>query len=375
VINPKVRPHLTLTLTLLDEADKAVVRTQCAKLLLIQTFDPGEVIIRKGDKPTGFFINLEGEVILNKDAALDETLGLFSTGGGSEIKKAFTLAKKIRAQRQTTPHNFFKNETRKLVEFKNNEMHKINPLMYDMVGIDDTLYHYVNGLLQKKIGQPDDENSCCDKESVDKSRLNRSFAKIDKCAHEKGDSDYRDVDFNSPLKPPRANNIIGDVKRDDGDLSEVGEMDSLYGARSNYSIVKTLNRSVSKIEARVRPPLGPARYKSMGSTGLKFGSANIRSIDDTPESSGLALVPQEVTSFESEETGMQRENYGIMRNDSISLSKIKDPKGYLNVVAPRTGVNLKVSVASRSQYRDSNMSDITKEDTPHPKGNTPNTAT
>jgi hypothetical protein len=207
VINPKVRPHLTLTL--LDVADKAVVRTQCAKLLLIQTFDPGEVIIRKGDKPTGFFINLEGEVILNKDAALDETLGLFSTGGGSEIKKAFTLAKKIRAQRQTTPHHFFKNETRKIVEFKNNEMHKINPLVYDMLDIDDTLYHYVNGLLQKKIGQPDGD-SCCDKESVDKSRLNRSFAKIDECGHEKGDSDYGDVGFNSPLKSPRANGTMGD---------------------------------------------------------------------------------------------------------------------------------------------------------------------
>lgn len=151
-------------------------------------------------------------------------------------------------------------------------------------------------------------------------------------------------------------------------------MDSLYGARSNYSIAKTLNRSVSKIEARVRTALGPARYKSMGSAGLKFGSANIRSIDDIPENSGLALVSQEITSFESEETGMQRENCGIMRNDSTSLSKIKDPKGYLNVVAPKTGVNLNVSVASGSHYRDSNMSDITKEDTPHPSGNTPNTA-
>jgi hypothetical protein len=131
---------------------------------------------------------------------------------------------------------------------------------------------------------------------------------------------------------------------------------------------------VTKIEAGIRPPLGPARNKSMGPAGLKFGLANIGSMVDIPENSGLALVPQEMTSFESEETGMQRENYGIMRNDSTSLSKIKDPKGYHNVVAPRTGVNLKVSVASRIQYRDSNMSDMTKEDTPRRKGNTPNTA-
>jgi hypothetical protein len=132
---------------------------------------------------------------------------------------------------------------------------------------------------------------------------------------------------------------------------------------------------VTKIEAGIRPPLGPARNKSMGPAGLKFGLANIRPMDDIPENSGLALAPQEMTSFESEETGMHRDNYGIMRNDSTSLNKIKDSKGFHNVFAPRTGVSLKVSVASRSQYRDSNMSDMTKEDTPRPKGNTPNTAT
>jgi len=56
------------------KGDKAAVRRQCAKHLLIQVFDKDEVVIRKGDVPTGFFIMLEGSIMLNQNHDMNDLL-------------------------------------------------------------------------------------------------------------------------------------------------------------------------------------------------------------------------------------------------------------------------------------------------------------
>lgn len=230
------------------KGDKAVVRRQCAKHLLIQVFDKDEVIIRKGDKAFGFFIMLEGNIMLNKVEEMNESLLTFdkeSKNPKDDVKKKpFQCLTKLRAHKYSTPHQFFKNENKRVVE---GQVVQVNYLDKKYEGYNDVsdnnYFHYENGKLKPYIKTKSmaDKSKTLRKNCIEleKPKVCKTFLRI--TPHSLASESSSEDQMMSPLKSPKCDQTLKKKS-----LDEVSDKESNNGSASVFPFQGNINEISNK---------------------------------------------------------------------------------------------------------------------------------